>query len=84
MNVDRRLENMRERLERSRPAQMVLTLASGEVVVTDPVGAITMLQKSEIGEVVGVTANRADYMGLAGYLDVLCHPAPNRDIRNFE
>ena len=39
MTTDRLLEKMRERLERSKPAQMVVTLASGEVVNSDPVGA---------------------------------------------
>lgn len=36
MNIGKRLEIMRKRLERSKPARMVVTLASGEVVTTDP------------------------------------------------
>lgn len=80
MNVGKQLELMRKRLERSKPARMVVTLADGEVVDTDPVGAITMLREREIGEIVGVTTDRAE----AGYLDVLCRPAPNRRIEDYE
>lgn len=84
MNVGKQLEIMRKRLERSKPARMVVTLANGEVVTTDPVGAIDLLKNSEVGEIVGVTTDRADYMGLAGCLDALCRPAPNRVIADYE
>ena len=76
MNIDKRLETMRERLERSRPARMVVT--------TDPVGAIELLKNSAVGEIVGVSTDRADYAGLAGCLDALCRPAPNRRIGDYE
>lgn len=75
---------MRERLERSKPARMTVTLTSGEIITTDPIGAITLLQEREVGEVSGVTTDRADYMGLAGLLDALCRPAPNRRIEDYE
>lgn len=84
MNVGKQLELMRKRLERSKPVRMVVTFANGEVVTTDPVGAIHLLKDSEVGEIVGVTTDRGDYMGLAGCLDVLCHPAPNRRIEDYE
>lgn len=84
MNVGRRLEEMRQRLERSKPALMTVTLASGETIITDPIGAITLFQEREVGEIASVTTDRADYMGLAGLLDALCRPAPNRRIEDFE
>ncbi len=84
MNVGRRLEEMRERLERSRPARMTVTLANGETITTDPVGAITLFQEREGKGITGVSTDRTDYMGLAGLLDALCHPAPDRRIEDFE
>lgn len=84
MNVGKQLELMRKRMEQSKAARIVVTLASGGVVTTDPVGAIDLLKNSEVGKIVGVTTDRADYMGLAGSLDVLCRPAPNRKVEDFE
>lgn len=83
MNVGKQLELMRKRLERSKPARIVVTFASGEVVTADAIGAIALLRDSGDGGVVGVTTDRADYMGLAGCLDALCRTVPNRDIRDF-
>jgi len=84
MNVGKRLEEMRRRVEQSKPVRMVVTLTSGEVITTDPIGAITLFQKRKGKGVAGVNTNRADYMGLAVALDVLCHPAPNRRIEDYE
>lgn len=72
MDIDRKIEAMRERLERSRPARMTVTLAAGEVIVTDPIGAIKLFQDSDIGEIVNVTTDREDYAELAGLLTALC------------
>jgi len=84
MDIDRKIEAMRERLERCKPAKMTVTLTSGEVIVTDPIGAITLFQEREIGQIASVTTDRDDYMGLAGVLDALCRPAPNRRIEDYE
>ncbi|MCI8915606.1 MAG: hypothetical protein HFF26_02925 [Oscillospiraceae bacterium] len=84
MNVSKQLERMRKRLEQSKAAQIRVTFANGEVVTTDAVGAITLLRDSGVGKVVGVTTDRADYMGLAGCLDALCRPAHNRKVEDFE
>ena len=73
MNIDRRLENMRERLERSRPCRMTVRLKSGEEIVTNPGGAIRAFQ--ELGlmdEIVDVAADRDDYAELASLLAALC------------
>ncbi len=84
MNVDKRIGEMRERLERSKPARMVVTLANGESITTDPIGAITLFQERKGKGIAGVSTNRADYMGLAVALDVLCRPAPDRRIEDYE
>ena len=72
MNIDRKQEAMRERLERSRPVRMALTLASGEVLNTDPCGAIRAFQERPDGEIVNVITDRDDYAELAGVLAALC------------
>lgn len=38
MDIDRKIEAMRERLERSKPCRMTITLKSGEQIITDPAG----------------------------------------------
>ena len=60
MTTDRLLEKMRERLERSKPAQMVVTLASGEVVNTDPVGAWDIVRNYG-QDIVDVKTDRPEY-----------------------
>ncbi|USF26955.1 hypothetical protein N510_001888 [Firmicutes bacterium ASF500] len=72
MNIDRRLEAMRERLERSKPVRMTLTLANGEVLNTDPCGAIRAFQERPEGDILNVTTDRTDYAELAGLLTALC------------
>lgn len=64
MTTDRLLEKMRERLERSKPAQMVVTLASGEVVNTDPVGAWDIVRNYG-QDIVDVKTDRPEYQAAA-------------------
>ena len=73
MNVDRRLEQMRERLERSRPCRMTITLKSGEQITTDPAGAWTVCHDHTlVGDVASVTADKPEYAELAGLIAALC------------
>ncbi len=83
MTTDRLLEKMRERLERSKPAQMVVTLASGEVVNTDPVGAGDIV-RNHGQDIVGVKTDRPEYQAAAAIMGVIAHPAPNRRIEDYE
>lgn len=85
MNIDKRLEAMRERVERSRPCRMTVTTADGKVVITDPVGAIQLFHDlGPFGAIASVKADRLEYDGLAGMLTAVCHPAPNRRIEDYE
>lgn len=86
MNINRRLEAMRERLERSRPCRMVVTFKSGEIIETaGQVAALkTMVDYINSGEIVSVTADRPEYEAMANLMYVLCHPAPNRAIMDYE
>lgn len=84
MNIDRRLEQMRERLENSKPAKMTVTFKDGNTVTVDPASVITLLRGGEMREIVSITANRPEYAAAAGIMTILCHPAPNRRIEDFE
>lgn len=73
MNIDRRIEAMRERVERSRPCRVTFTLKSGEVITTDPIGAWSICNDHTLAcDVASVTADRDDYAEMAGVLAALC------------
>lgn len=73
MDIDKKIEAMRERLERSRPCQMMITLKSGEQITTDPAGAwIVCHDHMFSGDVTNVTADKPEYAELAGLIAALC------------
>jgi len=85
MNIDRRLEEMRERLERSRPCKITVTFTDGSNTTTDPTGAISIFrERGPSGGIAAFTPDRPEYAGLCGALTVICHPAPNRRIEDYE
>lgn len=85
MNINRRLEAMRERLERSRPCTMTFTLKNGKTIKADPAAAWDFfLSYARKGAVAAVSADRGEYAAAAGIMTVLCHPAPNREISDYE
>lgn len=83
MNIDKRLEDMRERLERSKPVLMTATLTDGSQITTNPGEAIDLCRERG-GDVVSITANRPEYQAEAEILAVLCHPVPNRRLADYE
>lgn len=86
MNIDRRLEQMRERLDRSKPCRVTITLKSGEQIETDPVGAWAVCHDHmRVCDVTDVTTSKPEYAEMAGLIAALCrHPAPNRRIEDYE
>lgn len=85
MKIDRLLEQMRDRLERSKPAQVTATFKGGGSTTTDYTGALDIFrQLGPFGSIAEFTTNRSEYMAAAGIMTVLCHPAPNREIENYE
>lgn len=85
MNINRRLEAMRERLERSRPCTMTFTLKNGKTIKADPAAAWDIFRgRAREGDVAFVSADRDEYAAAAGIMTVLCHPAPNREISDYE
>ncbi len=75
MNIDRHIEEMKGRLERSKPALMTAAYADGRTVATDVAGAWELFRNAADGEIVGVAANRGDYAEIAGLLTALCRRA---------
>jgi hypothetical protein len=85
MNVDRRLEKMRELLERSRPCKIIATFADGTTTITDPTGAWSILRDHPVaGNIVSFEADRPEYKAAANIMTVLCHPVPDRRISDYE
>lgn len=85
MNIDKRLDELRERLERSKPCQITLTLKSGEQIITDQAGVWTVCHDYILfDDVVNVAADRPEYSGLSRLIAALCHPAPNRRLEDYE
>ena len=73
MNVDKRLEKMRELVARSKPCQITITLKSGEQIMTDPAGAWTACHNHMlVGDIADVAADRPEYAELAGVIAALC------------
>lgn len=85
MNINRRLEAMRERLEHFRPCTMTITLKSGRAITADPAAAWDIFRiRAREGGVAFVSADRDEYAAAAGIMTVLCRPAPNREISDYE
>lgn len=85
MNINRRLEAIRDRLEHFRPCTMTITLKSGRAITADPAAAWDIFRShAREGGVAAVSADRGEYAAAAGIMTVLCHPAPNREISNYE
>lgn len=85
MNIDSRLDKMRELLERSRPCKIIATFADGTTTTTDPIGTWSILRDHIAeGNVVSFEADRPEYKAAANIMIVLCHPAPDRRISDYE
>lgn len=85
MNIDGRLHDMRERLERSRPCKITITFVDGSTTVTDPAGVIDIFRdKGPLGAIASIEADKPEYAGLYGALSVICRPVPNRRLDDYE
>lgn len=85
MKIDRLLEQMRERLERSKPAQVTVTFKGGGSTTTDYTGALDIFrQLGPFGSIAEFTTNRSEYAAATNIMTVLCHPALNREIEDYE
>lgn len=83
--ITRRLAALQKIADRNRPCRIVVTFADGSSTTTDPTGAIDVFrERGPSGDISCFSADRPEYVGLCGALSVLCHPAPNREVTDFE
>ena len=84
-SIARRLDALQEIANRDRPCKITVTLADGTTTVTDSAGAWEICRDHlRRGDVVRFEADRHEYAGAAGAMTVLCHPAPNREVSDYE
>lgn len=84
MNIDRRLEYMRELLHRSRPCLAILHMKNGETVTVRLPDAIEKMRPGDTVEDIEFEGN-LEGQGLLPYLlKGLCRPAPDRRISDYE
>lgn len=84
MNVDRRLEKMRELLERSRPCIAILHMKNGETVTVPLQEAIEKMRPGDTAADIEFEGNLEGQGLLPHLLKGLCHPAPDRRISDYE
>ncbi len=81
----RRLAALQKIADRGKPCKVVVTFTDGSSTTTDPAGAINLFrERGAFGDIATFTPDRPEYDGLCGVLSMLCHPVPNREVRDFE
>lgn len=84
-SIIRRLDVLQQIADRNKPCKVIVTFADGSSTTTDPAGALDFLQeRGPGGEVDGFQTDSPLYARWAQLLTVLLHPAPNREVSDFE
>ena len=84
-SILRRLALLQHIADKNKPAVVVVTLTSGNTIVTDSAGAVDLFQRmGPHKEIDRFQSDNPVYSGWARLLTVLLRPAPNRAIEDFE
>lgn len=84
-SIIRRLDVLQQIADRNKPCKVIVTFADGSSTTTDPAGALNLLQeRGPGGKVDGFQTDSPLYAGWAQLLTILLHPAPNREVSDFE
>lgn len=83
--IFRRLAVLQQIADRGKPCKVVVTFMDGSSTTTDPAGAIDILRgRGARGEIDSFQTDNPVYSGWARLLTGILHPAPNREVRDFE
>lgn len=83
--IFRRLAALQAFADRQRPAVVTVTFMDGSSTATDPAGAMDILREHGVrGKVDIFQTDNPVYSGWARLLTGILHPAPNREVRDFE
>lgn len=83
--IIRRLAVLQQIADRGKPCKVVVAFTDGSSTTTDPGGAIDILRAHGArGEVDSFQTDNPVYSGWARLLTGILHPAPNREVRDFE
>ncbi len=84
-SILKRLDVLQQIADRNRSCKITVVFSDGSRTVTDPAGAICLFQEQGLEENIDrFIPDRPEYDGLCGALSVLCHPVPNRELKDFE
>ncbi len=84
-SVTRRLDELQQEVNKNRPCKMTVTFADGRQIVTDQAGAIDLFREhGPFGAIDHFEADQTGFRAAATIWTVLCHPAPNREVTDFE
>lgn len=83
--ITRRLNAIQQITDRNKPCAVVVTFRDGHTATTDPAGAIDLFrERGPFSDIAAFTPDRPEYEGLCVALSVLCNPAPDRRLSDFE
>ncbi len=83
--VTRRLTALQQKADKSKQCKMTVVFVDGHKTVTGPAGAIGLFREhGPFGAISCFEADQPGYRAAAAILTVVCHPAPDRRIENFE
>lgn len=82
--IFRRLATLQAFADQKRPALVAVTFMDGSSTTTDPGGAIDILRAHGARGVDSFQTDNPLYSGWARLLTGILHPAPNREVRDFE
>lgn len=77
-SIFKRLAALQHIADENKPAVVNVTFMDGTTVTTDPGGALDFLKSG------GFQSDHPVYSPWAALLTTLCHPAPNREVEDFE
>lgn len=81
--IARRLAALQKIADRGKPCKVVVTFTDGSSLTTDPASGWDIVRERG-QDIVSVKADRPEYAGIAALMLIVAHPAPNRDIKDFE